>query len=96
MVKFCHPNHPMLRRSNGSTTIGSCDDNTKSIYLNRNLNGKMLKKVLCHELTHAAMFSYNVELSYEQEELLADLLATYGEEIIDITDNLFDRLKERH
>ena len=37
-----------------------------------------------------------VELSYEQEELLADLLATYGEEIIDITDNLFDRLKERH
>ena len=36
------------------------------------------------------------ELSYEQEELLADLLATYGEEIIDITDSLFDRLKERH
>lgn len=96
MVKFCHPNHPMLRRSNESTTIGSCDDNTKSIYLNKNLNDKMLKKVLCHELTHAAMFSYNIELSYEQEELLADLLATYGEEIIDITDNLFDRLKERH
>lgn len=96
MVKFCHPNHPMLRRSNGSAAIGSCDNNTKSIYLNRNLNGKMLKKVLCHELTHAAMFSYNVNLSYEQEELLADLLATYGEEIIDITDSLFDRLKERH
>ena len=96
MVKFCHPNHSMLRRSNGSVAIGSCDDNTKSIYLDRNLNGKMLKKVLCHELTHAAMFSYNVELSYEQEELLADLLATYGEEIIDITDSLFDRLKERH
>ena len=36
------------------------------------------------------------ELSYEQEELLADLLATYGEEIIDITDSLFDRLKERY
>ena len=36
------------------------------------------------------------ELSYEQEELLADLLATYGEEIIDITNSLFDRLKERH
>ena len=96
MVKFCHPNHPMLQRSDGSATIGSCDDNTKSIYLNRNLNGKMLKKVLCHELTHAAMFSYNVDLSYEQEELLADFLATYGEEIIDITDSLFDRLKERH
>jgi len=37
-----------------------------------------MKKVLCHELTHAAMFSYGIELSIEQEELLADLIATYG------------------
>jgi hypothetical protein len=34
--------------------------------------------VLSHELTHAAMFSYNIDLSYEQEELFADLIATYG------------------
>ena len=54
-----------------------------------------LKKVLCHELTHAAMFSYNVELTIEQEELLAELIATYGEEIIDITNILFYKLKER-
>lgn len=38
----------------------------------------MLKKILCHEITHAAMFSYNVDLSIEQEELVADLIATYG------------------
>jgi len=38
----------------------------------------MIKKVLCHELTHAAMFSYNVELTLDQEELFADLIATYG------------------
>ena len=54
------------------------------------------KSVISIDEARAAMFSYNVELSYEQEELLADLLATYGEEIIDITDSLFDRLKERH
>ena len=56
----------------------------------------MLKKVLCHELTHAAMFSYNVELSLEQEELLADIIATYGEEIIQITNTLFYKIKGRH
>jgi hypothetical protein len=38
----------------------------------------MIKKVLCHEVTHAAMFSYNVEISLMEEELLADLFATYG------------------
>ena len=53
-------------------------------------------KVLCHEVAHAAMFSYEVELTLEQEELLADLIATYGEEIVDITDVLFKKLKERY
>ena len=54
-----------------------------------------MKKVLCHEITHAAMFSYNVFLTYEQEELIADLLATYGEEIVDITNKIFSRIKYR-
>ena len=42
------------------------------------------------------MFSYNVELSLEQEEILADIIATYGEEIIHITNTLFDKIKGRH
>lgn len=54
----------------------------------------MMKKVLCHELTHAAMFSYGIELSIEQEELLADLIATYGQEIINMTNSIFNRLKK--
>ena len=52
-----------------------------------------LKKVLCHEIVHAAMFSYNVDLILEQEELVADLIATYGEEIIDITNQMFKKIK---
>lgn len=64
--------------SNGYSTIGACDDGKKCIYIQEGLSPELMKKVLCHELTHAAMFSYNVELSLAQEELLADLIATYG------------------
>ena len=39
------------------------------------------------------MFSYNVELTLEQEELVADLIATYGEEIIDATNSVFKKIK---
>ena len=39
------------------------------------------------------MFSYNVELTLEQEELIADLVATYGEEVIDATDSMFKKIK---
>ena len=41
------------------------------------------------------MFSYGVNLTAEQEELLADLVATYGQEIISTTNSLFVRLKQK-
>ena len=39
------------------------------------------------------MFSYNVDLSVEQEELIADLISTYGEEIVYITNKIFTKLE---
>ena len=95
-LKFVRPEDESLRRSDGSYTVGVCDNSTKTIYINETLQGAFLKKVLCHEVAHAAMFSYGVELTLEQEELLADLIATYGQEIISITNLLFKKLKERY
>ena len=93
-IKFVPTYDTYLRRSDGSTSVGACDDNTKTIYLANTLRGSFLKKVLCHEVTHAAMFSYNIDLTLDQEELLANLIASYGEEIIDIADELFRKLGE--
>lgn len=92
-VELVPQNHYKLYRSDGSLTIGACDDFDKTIYINEHLYGALLKKVLCHEITHAAMFSYNVRLSLEQEELLADLIATYGDEIIAVTNKIFKKLE---
>lgn len=94
MIVLTSTIHPKLIRSNGTLAIGSCDDESKTIYINENLSPKRMKRVLCHEITHAAMFSYNVELNVQQEELLADLIATYGQEIIDITNKIFTRMVE--
>lgn len=85
----------MLYRQDGTLTLGSCDNESKKIYINEELDDGYFKKVLCHELTHAAMFSYGIQLSFEEEELLADLIATYGQEIIHMTNTLFLRLKEK-
>lgn len=94
-IHLVSPFHSQLQRSDGGFALGVCDDNFKRIYINNELNSHYIKKVLCHELTHAAMFSYNIDLSIEQEELLADLMATYGQEIIHITNGIFKRIKER-
>ena len=39
------------------------------------------------------MFSYNVELTLEQEELIADLIASYGEQIVETADEMFKKIK---
>lgn len=93
-IKKVSPNHPELERENGSFALGSCNIETRLIYLSETIPSYKLKKVLCHEITHAAMFSYNVKMSIEQEEFVADLIATYGNEIIEITNKIFSRITE--
>ena len=92
-LEFVPHDSDLLMRSDGSRTIGVTDNLTRIIHIDETLRGKLLKKVLCHELTHAAIFSYGVELDLMQEELLADLIATYGQEIIAITNKIFKKLK---
>ena len=94
-VLFVPAHDRALLKPTGEFAIGACDDYSKSIFINNSLYGDFLKKVLCHEITHAAMFSYNIPLSLRQEELLAELISTFGEEIVDITDIIFNYLKRK-
>ena len=55
---FVSPSDPMLFRSDGSLTLGACDNEINTIFINKELDDELLKKVLCHEIVHAAMFSY--------------------------------------
>lgn len=90
-IQYVAPTYNILYRDDGSLALGMCDNESKTIYINNTLFGLLLKKVLCHEVVHAVMFSYNVALDLEQEELLADLVATHGEEIIDITKKIWEK-----
>lgn len=95
-VTYVPPFNLVLKRPDGVFAAGVCDDPSKTIYISDNLDLDFTKKVLAHEITHAAMFSYDVLLTYEQEELVADLIATFGEEIIDITNFIFNQIRGRH
>ena len=39
-IKFVSEYHPLLYRSDGSLSIASCDDNSKTIYINNQLTGR--------------------------------------------------------
>lgn len=92
-VIFVNSKSNLLRRSDGSFTFGVTDRTKLLIALSEDLKGKFLLKVITHEICHASMWSYGIDLSVEQEELIADLIATYGSEIITIANKIFERLR---
>ena len=52
------PTYPALLMNYDRFTLGCCDNNTKTIYIADGLSEDKFYKVLGHEVTHAAMFSY--------------------------------------
>lgn len=44
IIEFVSSSDYNLMRSDGTYTIGVCDDETKTIYINKNLNNNYLQK----------------------------------------------------
>lgn len=84
-INFVKPYSPFLETQYGNFTFGVCDNTNQQIYIASNLTGATLKKVLCHEIAHAVLYSYQVYLPVKEDELFADMMATYGEEILYLT-----------
>lgn len=85
-IQYKNSNSSELRRSDNTISLGVTDRNTHTIYLSDKLQGFMQRKVLIHEVCHAICMSYDVYLPIEQEEILCDFVATYGDEVFDIVD----------
>lgn len=93
-VFFVKPNDGILRKSDGTYTLGVTDNNLKTVFVSDTLYGDLLQKVITHEITHIFCFEYGISLDIATEELLADFIATYGRNVIDVADNLLMILKE--
>ena len=91
-IVYVSPLSDKLMREDGSYTIGMTDNYTKCIYLSNELEGKMLYKVLSHELVHCASFSYDCKIDTDTEEIIADFISLYGKEIVENAQIIFEKL----
>lgn len=93
-VRFTSPRNPVLVDRTHTLTVAVTDPETMTIYLADNLYGGFLQKVLIHELSHAAMYSYDLVSEIHRmckkkywipmEEFCANLIANYGSEVFGI------------
>ena len=92
-VRLVSPAHPLLLTPWKTHALGVCDKVTQTICIDETLSPQLLKEVLCHEIVHAFMFSYMIDLSYSEEELVAELMSKYGEHILEVTNAIYDGIK---
>lgn len=95
-VRFVPSYSAELFRSDGSQTVGMTSWITKTIYLSKALRGAFLERVLCHELCHVFCFSYGIIMDMQQEEFLANWMATYGRQVIVLLDYLLGNVHNGH
>lgn len=93
-IVFVPPQSYRLMRSDGSKTVGVAFLDETTIYLSNCLKGAFLRRVTAHELVHAFCLSYSVFMSIDEEERLADWVATYGTELVYLLDDLMVALKK--
>ena len=91
-IKFINKANRNLQRYDGSYTVGMTDNRQITIFLYDGLDGSFLYKVFCHELVHAFCFSYGLKFDMEEEERLADFIATYGKDIFEMTDEVIGHM----
>lgn len=85
---FVSPDSNLLKRSDGTTTVGMTDLNTNTVYVSDAISGEFLRRVIRHEFSHVYCLEYGIYFPIYFEEIFADALATYAESIIDKTNEL--------
>lgn len=91
-LSLVSPTDTILMRSDKVFTLGVTDNNLKTVFINNRLKGRMLDKVICHELVHVFSFSYELDIPIDTEEIIADFLATYGRDVFDVADALIRKM----
>lgn len=93
------PESGVLVDRTGSRRVATTDPETRSIYISREMDPSMRRRVIRHELAHVALWSYGLiselgsfVIPSEQipaEEWVCNFIADYGEEIFGIASNLY-------
>lgn len=92
------PNNPLLVDRTGRLTVATTVPSLQTIYISSGLPYAFKARVLAHELSHAAMFSYYLvddiysvvplEERLRAEEMTCNFIADYGWKIYQILDAL--------
>lgn len=104
-VKIVPPSSPVLVDRTGTLTVATTDSAARCVYVSSAIHGRFLKRVLGHEITHVIMsiYGFNDDLKrsirkrdyVEIEEMICNIVANHGGDILRIADDLYKAINEK-
>lgn len=84
---------PEKLRVNGTVGKGAVHYKERKVYVDSRINLPDRAKVLRHEFTHVTLYETQLDLNMEyEEEDLCELIAKYGEYIVELTRDILKKL----
>lgn len=77
------PKDPILLDWKDDRTLAVTDLNERLIFINKTLDTESFCRVLAHELTHCALYSYGPD--YFDEETVCNIVSIFGPRIYELT-----------
>lgn len=91
-LRFVEPYSNMLKRSDGTYTLGVTDNSLKCVFIADNLSDEMMDRVILHELCHVHALEYNYSIPIEIEEIVCDFLSLYGRSVVYLADDILAKI----
>ena len=74
--------------------LGVCEYMTSRLLIRKTLPLDIMKKVLKHEITHAILWLSGFNYVDLKDEIVCDFVSIYGEDIINISNEVFKKYME--
>lgn len=94
MIKVIEPDDDRLLMPDGHYHFGVTNFKEKEIYIANNLKDETMTNTLIHELTHAFIDSYGLLQVEWNDEIVADFVATYLENFVNILESISDNMQK--
>lgn len=73
-------------------TIGVTNVVDHTICISEGLSNEMLYKCISHEICHAIIFSYGLEMSIPDEECLCQIMENFSDDVLYYADRIYSNL----
>lgn len=91
-IKVVKRTNKKLNPDNGAVYLGLCDYEKSTIRIRKGMNYMVTRQTVIHELVHAFLFSYGIEVS--GDEPMCNFFGSHADAIVELTNQIMEGVND--